>query len=82
MLPDPFFRVYVDGIHKDKHGSDSGIFDNEGRFVSSRFEDMFTKYATSCTPDTLTFKDLFRLISGQRDAMDPYGLFAAVFEWG
>lgn len=24
LFPDPFFRIYIDKIHRDKHGSDSG----------------------------------------------------------
>lgn len=42
-IPDPYFRIYLMSIHKDKHGSDSGIFDTEGRFIPSRFEDMWVK---------------------------------------
>ncbi|KAJ9402018.1 hypothetical protein DTO282F9_1308 [Paecilomyces variotii] len=44
-FPDPFFRVYVPSIHKAKHGSDSGAIDNEGRFVSQAFENIFAKVA-------------------------------------
>ncbi|KAK7192079.1 caleosin domain containing protein [Paraphaeosphaeria sporulosa] len=44
-LPDPFFRVYVANIHKDKHSSDTGTYGNEGRFVPQKFEDIFEKYA-------------------------------------
>ncbi|THH11894.1 hypothetical protein EW146_g7881 [Bondarzewia mesenterica] len=85
-LPDPFFRVYVSTIHKDKHGSDSGLYDTEGRFVPSRFEDIFAKYASTSSPtqpaDTLSLSEVFRMIRGNRVAVDPFGWFAAVFEWG
>ncbi|KAI1463598.1 uncharacterized protein F4812DRAFT_468504 [Daldinia caldariorum] len=32
-LPDPFFRVFLADVHRAKHGSDTGAFDAEGRFV-------------------------------------------------
>ncbi len=35
-LPDPFFRLYVDNMNKAKHGSDTGTYDNEGRFISQK----------------------------------------------
>lgn len=42
-MPDPFLRIYLETIHAGKHGSDSGAFDTEGRFVPCKFEDMWTK---------------------------------------
>lgn len=32
-LPDPFFRIWIKRLYKDKHGSDSMSYDNEGRLV-------------------------------------------------
>ncbi|CCM03021.1 uncharacterized protein FIBRA_05138 [Fibroporia radiculosa] len=85
-FPDPFFRVYVSSIHKDKHGSDSGVYDTEGRFVPCRFEDIFAKYSSkqsSTAPgETLSLREIMHLMHGQRVAVDPYGWSAAAFEWG
>ncbi|EXJ88112.1 hypothetical protein A1O1_05040 [Capronia coronata CBS 617.96] len=78
-LPDPFFRIYLGKVHKTKHGSDSGTFDNEGRFIPQKFEEIFTKYADG--KDSLSFWDMMRLIKGQRLASDPIGWGGAVFEW-
>lgn len=70
-LPDPLFRIYLQNIHKDKHGSDSGTYDNEGRFVPQKFEDMFSKYADD--RDYVTLKDVWNLLKGQRALADPFG---------
>ncbi|KEY69579.1 hypothetical protein S7711_06208 [Stachybotrys chartarum IBT 7711] len=78
-LPDPFFRVYLENIHKDKHGSDSGTYDTEGRFVPQKFEDMFAKYADG--KDSMTIWDVWNLLKGQRLIADPIGWGGAFFEW-
>lgn len=77
-IPDPLFRVYLDNIHKDKHGSSSGTYDNEGRFVPQKFEDMFAKYADG--RDYMTLYDVTRLWKGQRLIADPIGWGGSFFE--
>jgi len=77
-MPDPLFRVYTERIHKDKHGSDTGTYDTEGRFLPQKFEDVFAKYADG--RDYLTFWDLPDLLKGQRCIADPIGWFGAFFE--
>ncbi|GAB1317057.1 hypothetical protein MFIFM68171_07267 [Madurella fahalii] len=80
-LPDPWFRVYVGGIHKAKHGSDSGTYDKEGRFVPQMFEDMFSKWDTNGF-GSLSATELWNMIKGNRLAADPFGWGAAFFEFG
>ncbi|KAF9154850.1 hypothetical protein BG015_011795 [Linnemannia schmuckeri] len=80
LIPDPFFRIWIHRIHKDKHGSDSGTYDTEGRFVPQHFEDIFSKYAPP-GQDGLTYSDVWRMLKGQRVIMDPIGWFGAFFEW-
>ncbi|KAG6011194.1 hypothetical protein E4U54_008223 [Claviceps lovelessii] len=79
-LPDPFFRIYLRRIHRDKHGSDSGTYDNEGRFAPQKFEDMFAKYCGG--KEYMTWDNVMSLMSGQRVFADPVGASAALFEWG
>ncbi|RYO95012.1 hypothetical protein DL764_007754 [Monosporascus ibericus] len=78
-LPDPFFRVFINNIHKDIHGSDTGTYDSAGRFVPQNFEDIFAKYANG--RDYMTAWDLWNVMKGQRDIADPIGWGAAFFEW-
>ncbi|GAQ46703.1 hypothetical protein AtubIFM55763_005967 [Aspergillus tubingensis] len=80
-LPDPWFRVYVDAVHKAKHGSDSNTYDPEGRFVPQSFENMFAKYDRD-GDGALTLRELFDMMHGNRCAADPFGWGAALFEWG
>ncbi|KAM0418944.1 hypothetical protein ACHAPT_012102 [Fusarium lateritium] len=77
-VPDPWFRIYIDNIHKDKHGSDTGIYDTEGRFIPQKFEDIFSKYAEG--RDYLTLWDVSKLMKGQRLVADPIGWGGAFFE--
>jgi peroxygenase len=79
ILPDPLFRIYISRIHATKHGSDTGTYDNEGRFVPQKFEDIFAKYADG--RDYLTLSDVARVVKGQRVILDPVGAGGAVFEW-
>ena len=41
------FPIYVDRMHRTKHGSDAGVFDSEGRFINPSFEAIFSKHATA-----------------------------------
>eukprot|EP01117_Protostelium_nocturnum_P012379 TRINITY_DN4567_c0_g1_i1.p1 TRINITY_DN4567_c0_g1~~TRINITY_DN4567_c0_g1_i1.p1 ORF type:complete len:282 (+),score=73.68 TRINITY_DN4567_c0_g1_i1:95-940(+) len=80
-IPDPFFRISVKGIHKCKHGSDSGSYDNEGRFVPQKFEEIFSKYDTD-GKGGLTFTEMWNAMKGYRVIMDFFGWFALFFELG
>ncbi|CAP78963.1 Pc03g00010, partial [Penicillium rubens Wisconsin 54-1255] len=80
-FPDPWFRVHITSIHKAKHGSDSGIYDPEGRFIPQLFEDLFSKWDKD-GDGALTLRELFQLMHGHRCAADPFGWGAAFFEWG
>ncbi|KAF8434814.1 Caleosin related protein-domain-containing protein [Boletus edulis BED1] len=84
-IPDPFLRIYIETIHANKHGSDSGAFDTEGRFVPCKFEDMWTKY-TATNPrgvprTSMNVYELWLFTRGNRLAMDLFGWVAGFLEW-
>ncbi|CEH13584.1 CALEOSIN-RELATED FAMILY PROTEIN-RELATED [Ceraceosorus bombacis] len=81
-LPDPFFRIWIANIHRNKHGSDSESYNRKGELQRQRFDDIFDLYSTAPNKDGLSFNDLIVMITTQRNLMDPFGWFAMAFEWG
>lgn len=79
FLPDPFFRIYLDRIHKAKHGSDSTTYDNEGRYRPQSFEDIFSKYDRG-NKGGLTMADVWDFLYGQRLLYDFFGRTAVFAE--
>ncbi|KAF2489485.1 Caleosin-domain-containing protein [Lophium mytilinum] len=80
LLPDPCFRIWVDGVHRDKHGSGSMSYDAEGRFRPQQFEDFFAKYDKE-GKGGLTKGDVATALRGQALAFDVFGGTAAALEW-
>jgi peroxygenase len=77
-VPDPRMLIYVQRIHKNKHGSDTGSYDKEGKFSPDHFEDMFTRYADG--REYLTAWGMLKLWNGQKCLKGPIGMGAAFFE--
>ncbi|XP_020399311.1 ABA-induced protein isoform X2 [Zea mays] len=78
----PAFKlpIYVKNIQKGKHGSDSGVYDANGRFVAEKFEEIFKKHAHT-RPDALTGKELKELLKANREPNDFKGWLGGFTEW-
>ncbi len=79
-IPNPLLPIYVPTIHKGKHGSDSGTYDNEGRYIPAKLENVFSKYALT-KPDNLTLREVWRMTQGVGVAGDPFGWIVTKVEW-
>jgi peroxygenase len=80
-LPSPTFTIHLRNIHRAKHGSDSEVYDTEGRFVITKFEELFSKFDHG-RKGALTFFELLELTEANRNAADPFGWTAEKLEWG
>eukprot|EP00878_Enallax_costatus_P000393 GHUV01000479.1.p1 GENE.GHUV01000479.1~~GHUV01000479.1.p1 ORF type:complete len:246 (+),score=62.41 GHUV01000479.1:254-991(+) len=80
IFPDPFFRIYLKNIHRGKHGSDSEVYDTEGRFVPEKFEELFSKYDGK-NKGGLDWNDIQNMILANMNIVDPVGWTAERLEW-
>ncbi|XP_021909982.1 probable peroxygenase 4 isoform X3 [Carica papaya] len=76
----PLFPIEVKNVHMGKHGSDSGIYDSEGRFVPEKFEEIFTKHART-HHGALTSDELMTMLRANRESNDFKGWVASFAEW-
>uniref|UniRef100_J3LGU1 EF-hand domain-containing protein n=1 Tax=Oryza brachyantha TaxID=4533 RepID=J3LGU1_ORYBR len=76
----PRLSIYIENIHKGIHGSDSGTYDSEGRFVPEKFEEIFTKHAKT-VPDALTSDEIDEMLQANRKPNDYSGWVGATAEW-
>ncbi|XP_065857616.1 probable peroxygenase 4 isoform X2 [Euphorbia lathyris] len=79
-FPSPLFPIEIKNIHKSKHGSDSGVYDSQGRFVAEKFEEIFTKHSHS-HPNALTSDELMAMLKANRQPKDYGGWVASWTEW-
>ncbi|GAB4828720.1 Probable peroxygenase 4 [Ancistrocladus abbreviatus] len=79
-FPSLLFPIEIKNIALAKHGSDSGVYDTEGRFVPSKFEEIFSKHAHA-NADALTGDELKQMLKSNREPKDYTGWFASYIEW-
>ncbi|XP_059649697.1 probable peroxygenase 4 [Cornus florida] len=79
-FPSLLFPIEIKNIQRAKHGSDSGVYDSEGRFVPSKFNEIFNKHAHT-NENTLTSDELMGLLKANRDPKDYGGWLASYTEW-
>ncbi|XP_020208365.1 probable peroxygenase 4 [Cajanus cajan] len=79
-FPSILLPIEVKNIQRGKHGSDSGVYDSEGRFVASKFEEIFSKHART-HPEALTSDELMGMLKANREPKDYGGWFASYTEW-
>ncbi|CAN6233555.1 unnamed protein product [Urochloa humidicola] len=72
--------IYIQNIHKGKHGSDTGAYDDQGRFVPAKLDEMFTKHAKT-VPNALTESELQEMLKANRQSNDVSGWLGAKAEW-
>lgn len=80
VFPSLFLPIYVSNIQKGKHGSDTDAYDDEGRFVISKFEDIWKKHAGT-TRNALTSSELNRMLKANRERNDIAGWIGSWVEW-
>eukprot|EP00882_Tetradesmus_deserticola_P000354 GHRQ01000390.1.p1 GENE.GHRQ01000390.1~~GHRQ01000390.1.p1 ORF type:complete len:244 (+),score=101.33 GHRQ01000390.1:151-882(+) len=80
IFPDPFMRINMKNMHRCKHGSDSEVYDTEGRFVPEKFEELFSKYDRT-NKGGLSWEDIQAMILGNMNIVDPVGWVAERLEW-
>ncbi|GMJ03719.1 peroxygenase 4, Arabidopsis thaliana caleosin 4, caleosin 4 [Hibiscus trionum] len=79
-FPSLLLPIEVKNIHLGIHGSDSGVYDSEGRFVASKFEEIFNKYART-HDNALTSDELMAMLKANREPKDFKGWIGSWTEW-
>ncbi|KAL2605009.1 hypothetical protein AAZV13_09G099500 [Glycine max] len=79
-FPSFLFPIEIKNIQLGKHGSDTGVYDTEGRFVPSKFEEIFTKHAHT-HPNALTYDELKEMLKANRETKDLKGRIGGEVEW-
>lgn len=79
-FPNLLLPIHIKNIHKCKHGSDSGVYDTEGRYIPQRFEEIMSKYDKD-NKGGLTYQEVMEMTSEQSNLYDWFGRTASFLEW-
>ncbi|KAE9605305.1 hypothetical protein Lal_00025353 [Lupinus albus] len=79
-FPSILLPIEVKNIQRGKHGSDTGVYDTEGRFVPSKFEELFRMHARKYS-NALTSDELRDMLKANRVSKDYNGWLASYVEW-
>ncbi|CAN8313029.1 unnamed protein product [Cochlearia groenlandica] len=76
----PLFPIEVENSRFGIHGSHTDAYDKDGRFVESKFEEIFKKHAHT-HQNALTYKEIHQLLKANRDPKDYGGWLITYVEW-
>ncbi|KAH8826017.1 Caleosin [Flagelloscypha sp. PMI_526] len=80
ILPDPLFRINVEGAERMIHGSDTGIYDKAGKFSLERFNGILNMF--TAPPHThIKFWEIVKMLNADRNPFDLFGVLGAMAEW-
>lgn len=79
--PRPTLRIRIANIHRGRHGSDTDIYDELGRFVPEELDETFARYDKD-GDGALDLRELWARARGDRDIYDLVGQIASLAEFG
>jgi len=74
------FTIHIANIHRCKHGSDTQVYDKEGKLLDEKLEEMFRKYDTD-KDGKLGLMDIFWMTESTRAVFDPFGWLMEKLYW-
>lgn len=79
-FPDMRFPIYIEGMHRTKHGSDAEVYNSEGNINHENMDRILAKYDPQGRGG-LTWEDIKRMIVDNMNVNDPFGWTAELLEW-
>ncbi|GLC40918.1 hypothetical protein PLESTF_001056100 [Pleodorina starrii] len=74
----PYLCIYLKNIHRIKHASDSGVYDEEGRMYPAKLEQI---WSTLGAEELRSYDDVKRLVWANKDVGDFIGWLASFISW-